>query len=811
MSWDGIALDLRRAARAVRRSRSLSTVVVLTLGLALAASIAAFSVLDAVLIESLPFREPERVVVLRHSQTAFPVACSVPTFLDYRRDARSFASLSATRPADLNVVGEGEPERVKGLFVSASFFDTMGVDALRGRTFQPAEDQPGQERVLVISHRLWQRRFGGAPDALGRTLRLDGAAYQIVGILPASFEWGRAYGREAAADLWAPLPLTAAETDESSRGTENLDVYARLGPGVSPAVAQAELDTIVAALRGRHPGRYTLASGFRVTAVPLREERVGGLRQALVLIALAVGALLLAAAANVAGLLLARATSRRRETAVRAALGASRSRLAREVLAEAVVLAGFAGVLGVALASGLCAVLESIDPAVLPRSQPIAVSPLAGAFAVLATLVVAAVSGLLPAWHASRGDLTGRARGALGGLETARARRALIVAQTALAATLLVGAGLLVRSLAQLQQVAPGFRTEDVLVARVRLPRDGYADRQRRVRFTEEVLARVSGDPRVVSAAVVSEAPLGGSGNSGTFEMEGRTVPANADRPHAELWSAGAGYFATMGIALRSGRVFDGRDVEGATAVVLVSDALARRYFPGESPVGRRIDFQGGPGAPLWREIVGVVGDVRDRTLDREPTPQLYVPYAQRPTYGHSFVVRTAGDPGLAVPILREAVRSADRTLPLYDVAPMARQARDTTRERRAARSALGGFAAASLLLSALGLYALLAQDVRERLPEIGLRMAIGASRPDVLRMVLASGARLLVAGLALGSLVGLGAGRALRGYLFGVTASDPLTYVGVAGVLLGAGLLACGLPAWKASRTDPLAALRAD
>jgi putative ABC transport system permease protein len=433
MTWDSVTVDLRHAARALRRSRSLSAVVVATLGLALAASVSAFSVLNAVLIQALPHRDPDRLVVLRHTQTAFPVACSIPTFLDYRRDSRSFASLSAARPVDFNVSGEGEPERVSGLLVSPDFFETMGVAAARGRTFLPSEDEPGRERVLVISHRLWQRRFAGDAGAIGRTLHLDGQPYAIVGILPPGFAWGRAYGREVAGDLWAPLPLTAAEVAEDARGNENLDVYARLRPGIAIEAARADLEHVVGGLRQRHPRRYTIASGFRVTAVPAQHDRVGGLRQALSLVFLAVLALLVAAAANVAGLLLARSASRRHETALRAALGASRSRLAREVLAEAAVLAVAAGGLGVALASGLCRLLESIDPTVLPRSQPIVLSPRVAAFALLATLMVAAVSGLLPAWHAWRGDLMGRVRGALGGHDTARARRVLVVAQTALA------------------------------------------------------------------------------------------------------------------------------------------------------------------------------------------------------------------------------------------------------------------------------------------------------------------------------------------------------------------------------------------
>jgi predicted permease len=687
----------------------------------------------------------------------------------------------------------------------------LGVAAARGRTFQPGEDEPGRERVVVISHRLWQRRFGGDPRALGATLRLDGAPYEVVGILPAGFEWSRAFGAERSRDLWAPLPLTREETDESARGNENLDVYARLRPGASLDQAQADLDAVVAALRLQHPRRYTTASGFRVRPVPVQEERVGALRPGLLLVFLAVVALLLTAAANVAGLLLARSVSRRTEMAVRAALGASPARLARQALAEVALLAGIAGVLGIGLASGLCVVLDSIDTAVLPRSRSIALSPLTTAFAALATLVIAAASGLLPAWHAWRGDLAGRERRTLGGRDAARARRALIVGQTALAAALLTGAGLLVRSLAELQRVAPGYRTDDVLASRVRLPQASYADAPRRVAFADDVLARVAEGPGVRAAAVMSEAPLSGSRNSGTFAIDGVATAPGQNPPHAELWSASAGYFATMGIPLRRGRLFDGRDASGATPVVIVSEALARRYFADADPIGRRIDFQGGASTRAWREIVGVVADVHDRRLDREPGPQLYVPFAQRPTYAFSILVRTAGDPQSAAPSVRLAVRSADAALPLYEVAPLSRLVEDTTRERRAIRGVLVGFGAAALLLSALGLYGLLAQSVRERVPEIGLRMAIGADRGNVLRMILASGGRLLVSGLGLGLVLGLATGRLLQGHLFGITPEDPLTYAVVGLVLLAAGLGASFVPAWRASRVDPLTALRAE
>jgi putative ABC transport system permease protein len=812
---DALAQDFRRAARSLKRAPGLSLTIVGILGVTLAASVATFSVLNAVLLDRLPYREPDRVVFLRHVYADMAAACSPPTFLDYRRETRSFESLSATVPWNANLTGAGEPERLRGLRVSADFFATLGAAAARGRTFLSEEEQPGQDRVVVVSHGLWQRRFGGDPRLLGSTLRLNGDPYQVVGIMPPGFEWGRRYGREAEGELWAPFALTPERVAEDNRGNEFLDVYGRLRPGVSVKQAQAELDTVVAGLRARHPGRYTVASGFRVVATPVQEEIVAPLRPALLLVFAAVLTLLLVAATNVAGLLLARAAGRRRETSVRAALGASRARLAREAVVEACVLAAVAGGLGVLLARVVTSVLETVDRVTLPRSQPFTIDLKATGFALLATLVVALVAGLAPAWHlASRPDFMVWLRTGspvAGGRDVARTRRVLIVSQTALALALLVGAGLLVRSLARLQAVPTGFRADSVLVARVQLPPSRYRELPSRTRLLDDVRARLAGHTGVVSVAAMSELPLSGEGNSSSFYVEGKPVPREENQPHAETWSASPGYFATMGIPVKDGRAIEERDVAGRTAVAVVNQALVRRYYPGESPIGKRIDFEGDDSAHEWREIVGVVGDVRDSRLDQAPEPQVYVPYAQRPTSGVFFVVRTAGDPVAALPLLRSAVKDEDAELPIYDVTTMRRLTQDDTRDRRAARTALAGFAAAALLLAALGLYALLAQAVRERVPEIGVRMALGAGRADVLRLFLADGGRLVLQGLLAGAVLALAASRLLRGFVFGVTTTDPATYVTVAVLLSVVAFAACAIPAWRAARVDPWQALRAD
>jgi predicted permease len=811
---DGVFREITQALRRMRRAPGLSLAIVTTLGLALAASVATFSVLNAILLEKLPYRDPDRVLFLEHGYADMAGSCSPPTFLDHRRDTRVFASVSATRPWDANLTGAGEPERVRGLLASADFFQTLGATAWRGRTFLPEEEQPGREHVVVLGHGLWQRRFGADPAVLGSTLRLNGEAYQVVGIMPPGFEWGRHYGLEARAEIWAPFALTPGRVAESSRGDEYLDVYGRLRPGVTLPQAQADMDRFVRGLRARFPDRYTTVAGLYVKAVPLRDAIVGPMRAGLLLVSAAVASLLLGAAVNVAGLLLARASGRRRETSLRAALGASRARLAREVLAEASVLAAVAGGGGLLLARLLAGALDRIDPVTLPRSQPIAVDARVACFALAATLLAALVSGLVPAWHLSRSDLMAALRTGLqgtGGRETARTRRGLIVVQTAIALALLVGTGLLARSLAELQKVPAGFRTRGVLAAQVPLPRARYGDAANRARFLDDVLARLTDRPGVVAAGAVSELPLSGSRNSSSFYIEGRALRSDEKEPHAETWSASPGYFAALGVALQRGRVFDARDVAGRTATTVVSESLVRRYFPGEDPLGRRIDFEGSEQEHRWREIVGVVADVRDRALDRAPEPQVYVPYAQRPTGAVFLVVRGAESPLAALPPLRLAVRDVDPELPVYNATTMDRLVGADLQERRAARAALGGFAAAALALAALGLYGLLAQTVRERVPEIGVRMALGARRADVVRLFLGEGGRLVLAGLAAGAAVALAGTRLLRSLLFGVSPADPATYAIGAALLAVVSLAAGAVPAWRASRVDPLRALRSE
>jgi putative ABC transport system permease protein len=811
---DFLRIDLRQGLRAARHAPGSTLVIVLTLGLAIAGSVAAFGALNATLFRPLPLREPDRLVVLAHAYTGMGAACSPPLFLDYRRRVGAFETISAARPWNANMTGSGEPERLRGLQVSATFFETLGAAASLGRTFSPDEEQPGRELVAVISHNFWRRHFGGARGAVGSRLQLNGESYEVIGVMPPGFSWGRAYGREAEAEIWAPFALTPERIAETERGMEYLDIYARLRRGVSREQAQAQVDATIQELRGRFPSYYTVASGFRVTVIALQEELVTQIRPALVLVFAAVVSLLLVAATNVTGLLLTRAAGRRRELAVRVALGAGRSRIVAQCLGEAGVLAAGAGVLGLMLAWLAVSALERIDRVSLPRSHAIAIDGTVAVFAVLVTAFVALGLGLAPAWQMVRINVMGWLRtgshGA-GGRESARARRVLIVVQTAIALALLVGAGLLVRSLARLESVPAGFEAEGVVAVQANLPGLRYEEPEPRALFMDAVLTHMASRLPDASVGAISELPLSGEYNGGTFDIEGHPVPQGENQPHAEMWSATPGYFKTLGISLKRGRLFDTRDLEGAHRVVIVNEALAALYFPGRDPIGGRIDYEGNDTNRVWREIVGVVGNVRGQGLASEPGPQIYFPFAQRPARGFFLVAKTTGDPLAALPEIRSAVRLVDPNLPLFNATTMERLERVNTRDRRTARTALSAFAIAAMLLAALGVYGLLAQVVRERVPEMGVRLALGAEPRDVVRLVFAEGGKLVAWGLVAGVGLSLLTARFFESFVFGVTPTDLPTYLSVVGLLSIVALAACSLPAWRASRIDPLRALRTE
>lgn len=801
--------SLRCGWRSARSTPGSSLVIVVTLGVVMAAALIVFSVLNATLLAPLPVKQPDRIVALRYGYGQGGGAASPPLFLDHRRALTSFESLSAAMPFGANVTGDGDPERLQGLLVSGDFFSTFGVDALQGRLLRPEEEQPGRERVVVISHGLWQRRFGGRANAIGSRLQMNGDSYEIVGIAPPTFTWGRAYGRPGVADLWAPFALTPARIAENQRGSEFLDVYGRLKSSSRLEQAQAEIDKQITDLRARYARRYTVASGFHILVLPIHEELTGEVRSTVVAVFFAVLSLVLIAATNVAGLLVARASGRHRELSVHAALGAGRARLVANGFGEAAVLAIGSAMIALPLAWLGMRLLDSVDQAMLPRAQAIALDPMVTWFAVALTSIVLLLAGAIPSWHALRADLVSslRVSSQNTAAHSSRAGRALIVAQTAATLALLVGAGLLIQSLARLDDIRPGFR-DDVIAAQIQLPRATYADGPARVQFAQQLLAQIATKPGL-TAGLVSELPLSGQRNSSSFDIEGRVVAPTEKEPHAEHWSASPEYFSVLGIPLRQGRGFDDRDALGRTEVAIVNDALVQRYFPGIDPLSMRIDFDGTATNPRWLQIVGVVGDVRDRGLDTAAEPQVYLPYAQRPSTAFFVVARGPGEPLSLVPQIRAAVAARDRTLPIYNVTTVAALRGVDTRNRCVAGVALSSFSLAALFVACLGIYGLVAHSVRERRREIGVRVAIGAAPSSVLRLFMSEVGSLIGIGVAVGIALAIPATRLLRTMVFDVSTTDPATYAMVSAFLLVAGGAAAAVPAWRGSRVDPVSALR--
>ena len=806
---DTVLQDVRHALRRLAKTPGFTLVAVAVVAIGIGANAAIFSVVNATLLAPGPYPEPERLVRVWDSSPQRGEAIDpIPPagFHAYRDETGVFETLGASTDGFYNLTGSGEPEALLSYRYSAATFKALGVQPLLGRAFTEQEDRPGHDGVVVLSQDLWQRRFGSDPGILGRSLTLDGRAYTVVGVMPSSTNFGPI-------QLWTPLALDPALADNRER--RFLRVVGRLKPGVTIERANAALARVAARMERDHPDTH---SGWTALAEPIDERLVGDIRPALKVLTAAVAFVLLIACANVANLLLVRAAGRERESAVRVALGASRGRLIRQSLAESLLVAVTGGALGVWLAGTGVNLLLAFFPrnlgnVAIPRLQAIPIDARVLGFSLLLVIVSGVLFGLVPALRASAADpaeclrdggrtTSGAAHGRLRGL--------LVASEMALALVLTSAAALMVHSFARLQNGRLGFEPDQVLTMRAMLPRSRYdADGQRR--FMDQALRNIRAVPGVQSVGSTTFLPLSGWHGDREFAVEGRTPPVRGQEPHADWRVIGGDYLAALGTPLVKGRLFTDADDPSRPRVALVNETFVRRHFPNEDPLGRRIDFriQSDGDAPEWREIVGVVGDIRHHGLVREPVPEVYIPFEQEPLFIVAFAIRTAGEPTAMAGAVRQAIWQVDKDQPVAYVLPLRQMASETTALHRTSTLTLLAFTGVALGLAALGLYGVLSYAVSQRSHEIGIRVAMGATRRDILGMVMGQGLRLAGAGLVVGLLASLALTRLLSSLLFGVSPYDVPTLAIVIVVLTATALLASFVPAFRATRVSPLDALR--
>jgi len=806
--------DIRYGVHMLAKNAGFTAIAVISLALGIGANTAIFSVVNAELLRPLPFRDPGKLVQVweTNSRTnSKSDSISYPDFADWQRQNQVFEKIGAYTSASYTLTGVDQPAHLQGQAISAELISLLGAAPEIGRTFLPGEDDRNH-LVAVLSHRLWKEHFGGDPGILGRTITLDNHGYTVVGVMPASFEFPL---QARPVEIWTTLSPLQESPDgmppiTEVRGAHFMLGIARLKPGVRLEQAQSAMDVISNSLASQYPDSNKY---FGVRLVPEQEEISGAIRPALIVLWIAVGVVLLIACVNVANLLLARATTRAREIAIRATLGAGRVRIVRQLLTESFLLSLLAGALGVILAAWGIDVLLRISPQDLPRVGDIHLDGRVLAFTAGLSVLTGMLFGLVPALQITRANLVDTlkesASSTTAGVHRHRLRSSLVIVEMALALVLLVSAGLLIHSLVRLQNVNPGFNPHKVMASNIDLP-DGEFPNAKKAQFMRDLMPRVRALPGVVSAAAVVPLPMSGNEFQVAVEIAGRPT-AKSDELISSVRVITDDYFRTMQIPLFQGREFTEQDSGDSAAVVIVNQALAQKFFPGENPIGKHIR----PGISTdekpsrMREIVGVVGNVKHRDLGSEWTPEAYMPFAQLPFGDMTVVVRAENDPYSLIKPVAEAVLSVDHTVPCYHSQTVEDYLNGTTAIPRFNTLLLGMFAGLALVLTAVGLYGVISYSVAQRTHEIGIRMALGGLPGDMLRLVVVQGLRLGFLGLGLGLAAALFFTRFVSSLLFGITAADPISYAGVILLLLGVVLLACCIPARRAMRVDPMVALR--
>jgi putative ABC transport system permease protein len=798
---DQLLQDLPYAIRMIAKSPGFAVIAIVTLALGIGANTAIFSTIDSVLVRPLPFADPDRLVMVWEDVIRAGLSKNTPApgnFADWRQRNRTFTEMAATRGRSANLTSDGAPELVFGRMVTSNFFSVLGVPPLLGRTFTEEEDRTNAP-VVVISHALWNRRYLADPAIVGKSIWMSGAKVNVIGVMPREFVF-----RQRDADYWIPIAFTAADLQE--RGNHFLNVIARLKPGVALEQARQDMSAVAAAMSREYRENRQLGANV----VPLREELVGKSWIGLFVLIAASGCVLLIACANLASLLLARGVVRQREIAVRAALGANRERLLRQMITEGLALATAAGVLGIAIVPIGMRIMARLVPAAMPPTAEPALNLRLLGFALALSLLTGVLFSLIPAWQSARTSLDRNLKqGGRTGLSARgqRLRDVLVVAELALALVLLVGAGLMLQTMMKLTSVDVGFRTDRLLVARTVLPGDRYASSAARTAFAERILDSLRALPGVEGAAYGSTLPFQSGGNTSGYRIEGRTLEAND--PGDALYRAGSdGYLPTLGVRLLEGRVFDRRDRAEAAPVLVVNESFARRYWPGESALGHRVtvDFP----APVWRTIVGVVADVRERGYEPDMKPTIYAPAQQQSLWHTSeLIVRAQGDPLSLVPAVRRIIGDVDAAQPVSGIRTMEEILDGAVADRRQQMTLLGTFAGLALLLASIGIYGVLSYAVTQRRREIGLRMALGASAVSVVRMVVGRGMLLTGIGLAIGLTASWALTRLMKTLLYGLAPTDAVALTGASALLAAVALLASWIPARRASRVDPILALR--